>query len=35
MLMSGFGRPAAVKTSITCPSAMIAFETSWRTAASS
>ena len=35
MQMSGLGRPAAVKTSITWPSVVMALETSWRMAASS
>ena len=34
MLMSGFGRPAAVNTSMICPSVVIALETSCRIAAS-
>jgi hypothetical protein len=34
MLMSGFFSPAAVKTSITWPSVVMALETSWRMAAS-
>ena len=34
MLMSGLGNPAAVKTSITWPSVVMALDTSWRMAAS-